>query len=428
MESAPAAQPGVPHARQRTILWMAEAVTLAHVARPLAGIRHLAASNWSSVLACDERFAQYVQRGASHVPLESIEPARFLDALQRGAPLYDAATLRRYVEADLRLFEKVRPDLVIGDFRLSLSVSARIAKLPYATLASAYWSPYYRPKPWPVPELPFTRFLPHLVSELMFRSARPLAFALHARPLNDVRRAFGLPSLGTDLRRTYTDADHVLYTDLPELFPIERLPSSHRFVGPALWEPSSRFPDDTELPTDRPLVYVTLGSSGAAALLPSIISALAALPVAAMVATAGRIQLDAVAGNIQLADMLPGIEAAARADLVICNGGSLTGYQALSAGTPVLGIASNLDQFLNMQAIENAGAGRTLRADRFSAASFATAVTQVLGDAGMRNGAARAEGWCKEHDMGDGLREFLATTFADTSARSASVDVAGMRG
>jgi hypothetical protein len=49
---------------------------------------------------------------------------------------------------------------------------------------------------------------------------------------------------------------------------------------------------------------------------------------------------------------LPGNQAAARADLVVCNGGSPTTFQALSEGVPVLGIPGNLDQFLNMHYLE----------------------------------------------------------------------------
>ena len=63
---------------------------------------------------------------------------------------------------------------------------------------------------------------------------------------------------------------------------------------------------------------------------------------------------------------------------MISNGGSTTGYQALATGTPVVGIASNLDQYLAMQAIERAGAGVLVKARQASAAIVAEAVNQVL--------------------------------------------------
>lgn len=394
----------------RKILWIAEAVTLAHIARPLAAHRGLGSQGWSSVIACDPRAKRYLDTfEGEYLPLASIESKQFLGALRDGRPVYDAPTLMRYVEGDLELLSDVKPDLVIGDFRLSLSVSARLARVPYATIASACWSPHYRPHDWPTPDLPLTRLLPLAAASALFRIARPAAFALHAGPMNAVRRKFGLPALGHDLRRAYTDADFVLYADLPELYPMTNLPSNHYFVGPALWEPALEFPARwASPPTDRPVIYVTLGSSGAGDLLPAIVAALGAMPITAMVATAGQIQIPTPPSHILVTEMLPGIEAAKRSKLVICNGGSLTCYQALSAGVPVIGIASNLDQFLNMQAIERVGAGLTLRADRFSREELEKAVHRALNDTGLRRRAAEVKTWCGEHVLASGIRVFLA--------------------
>jgi UDP:flavonoid glycosyltransferase YjiC (YdhE family) len=396
-------------ARVRRILWIAEGVTLAHIARPVAAHRSLDANDWSSIFACDPRRKKYLDGfEGEYVPLASIEPQQFLRALRDGSPLYDVPTLMRYVEADLALIGSVKPDLIIGDFRLSLSVSARLASVPYATIASACWSPYYQPGSWPTPELPITRLLPLPIARALFRLARPAAFALHSAPLNTVRRKFGLPTLGLDLRCVYTDADFVLYADLPELYPTSSLPPSHRFVGPPLWEPSAQIPDGwASRHADRPGIYVTLGSSGSATLLPAIVDTLGDLPVEAIVATAGQIQLSTPPPHILVTEMLPGIEVSKRSDLVICNGGGLTCYQALSAGVPVIGIASNLDQFLNMQAIERAGVGLTLRADRFSQKEFEGAVRKGLNDPGLRRRAGNARKWCESNTLSKGIRRFL---------------------
>jgi UDP:flavonoid glycosyltransferase YjiC (YdhE family) len=373
-------------AAPRRILLFAEAVTLAHVARPLCFARGLDRSRYRVAVAAAARAAPHIAaEGVEHIELDTVPPPVFLAALARGRPLYDAATLHRYVENDLALIEHFAPDLVVGDFRLSLSVSARLARVPYVTIGSAYWSPYYRPPRWPVPSLPLTRLLPIGLAQVLFNAARPLAFAAHCSPLNSVRRHYGLPPLPRDLRRVYTDADRVAYSDLPELFPMERLPAAHRFVGPALWEPAGALPPWwSEVPPARPSIYLTLGSSGEAALLPQIVEALSPLPVNLLVATAGAALSGATSANVFAAPYLPGLRAAARARLVVCNGGSLTAYQALAGGAPVLGIAGNLDQFLNMQALEQAGVGRTLRADRLKPVLLRGAVEALLADAPMR--------------------------------------------
>lgn len=369
-----------PDRSRKRILLFAEAVTLAHLARPLCFVRELDPKRYQTALACARHGASHAEAaGIERLDLDSIEPRRFLSALSRGRMPYDFETLQRYAEADLAAIERFAPDLIVGDFRLSLSVSARLARIPYVSIASAYWSPYYTPPCWPVPSLPLTRFLPIGIAQALFKLARPLAFAWQCGPLNRLRVRNGLPPLPRDLRFAYTDADHVAYSDLQELFPVDGLPATHRFLGPVLWEPSCPRPawwDD--VPADRPCVYLTLGSSGSGTLLPRLVDALASSPAALLVSSVGAALPERLPRHVFHAQYLPGLQAAQRSDLVICNGGSLTAYQALFGGAQVLGIASNLDQFLNMQGFERVNAGRTLRADRFSAARVRAEVDAVL--------------------------------------------------
>jgi UDP:flavonoid glycosyltransferase YjiC (YdhE family) len=391
---------------RRTLLWIAEAVTLAHVARPLAALRGAAHSAWRSIVAADARARQHVAAaGADFEPLTSIEPARFLQALAHGRPVYDEATLRAYVDADLALLSRVQPDLVIGDFRLSLSISARLAGVRYATLASACWSPAYEPAAWPVPALSLTKAVPLPVAATLFGCARPIAFRRHAAPMNRVRRAFGLAPLQGDVRNVYTDADDVLYADLPELFPLS-LPPRHRFVGPPLWEPHGAEAPMWPAFDSAPRLYVTLGSSGASSLLPAIVAALGTMNVTAVVATAHG-ATPATPANVVARDFVPGLAAARGAHAVVCNGGTLGCYQALAAGVPVVGIASNLEQFLTMQAVERAGAGVLVRADRFSAAALRAGVERALHDAALRTGAKRAAQWCATHPLDETIARYL---------------------
>jgi UDP:flavonoid glycosyltransferase YjiC (YdhE family) len=371
---------------RKRILFVAEAVTLAHVARPLALAQGLDPQRYEVHFACASGYEFcFSDSRLQHWPLHSISSRQFLHALAHGKPVYEETTLAHYVADDLQLLDSLRPDVVVGDFRLSLSVSARLSKVPYVALVNAYWSPYVR-QHYVVPALPLSRYLPLPLANALFLLARPLAFAAHARPLNQVRRTFGLPPLPPDLRHTYTDADHTLYPDIPELFPANDLPEHHHYIGPVIWSPPMAPPHwwDT-LPPGKPIVYVTLGSSGQGRLLPLALAALAPLELTVLAATAGNVNVDWVPPNARVAPFLPGEAAARRAALVICNGGSPTSQQALAAGVPVLGVAGNLDQFLNMHAIVRAGAGALLRADRLTEVRLRQAVRVLL-----ENGAAGA--------------------------------------
>ncbi len=364
---------------KKRILFFAEAVTLAHVARPVVLAQALNPDLYEVYLAWDPRYKKlFPDLPFSQRTIHSIPSDRFINALAKGKPLYDTKTLRDYVTEDLAVIEDIRPDLIVGDFRLSLAVSAPLSGAPYVAISNAYWSPYAK-QHYPVPELRITKTLGIAVAQTIFGVARPTAFALHTIPLNRVRREHGLPHLGWDLRRVYTWANHTLYADVPGLIPTPNLPTHHRYIGPILWSPRVPPPDWwSKLTPDKPVIYVTLGSSGRSDLLPALFSALATMPVTVIAATAGRMKIDTNPDNVFLAEYLPGDAAVARAQLVICNGGSPTTQQALAQAKPVLGIPSNLDQHLNMQAVQRTGAGKLIRSEHATAQNIHQAVARML--------------------------------------------------
>lgn len=370
----------------------AEAVTLAHVARPIALARALDPRHYEIIIACDRRYAGFTGDGHwAQAELKSIPSSQFLGALSRGSPVYDLETLSAYVEDDARVIDTIRPDVVVGDFRLSLSVSARKAGVPYMAIANAYWSPLYQGQ-IPLPVLPMTRVLPISMASVLFGAAQPLAFAIHCRPMNQLRARHGLPSIGYNLRKVYTDSDHVLVPDVQELHPLPVAAlATHTYLGPLLWSPRVSLPSWWDEPSDssHPIVYVALGSSGSSEALIAVLRALESLPVRVIASTAGADDSIDVPKNARVAPYLPGDAATSRADLVICNGGSMTTQQALDAGVPVIGIASNMDQFFNMAPIQAQGAGITLRADRLSAKAIQVACEKLIATRRSGGGATQ---------------------------------------
>jgi len=375
------------HRRRPRLLFVAEAVTLAHAGRLMA-LASALADDCDVCFACDPRYdAQLGEPALSRRSIATIPGDRFLTALANGSPFYDAETLADYVEEDRELIADFEPDAVIGDFRLSLDISARLSKTPYLNVTNGYWSPYATLR-YPVPELPFVRMTGVPAAQWLFDRAWPLFSARHSLPYNKVRQWYGLPRNGFDTRDVYTGGTYSLYADIPELIPMRKLPSHHRFIGPVLWSPVEPQPNWwTDLSRDRPIVYVTLGSSGQCDLLGEILAGLAPLPVTVIAATAGRVTPGDIPSNARLADFLPGDAAAAKASLVISNGGSATGYQALAAGVPVLGIASNMDQFLYTSLVARAGAGLLLRAGRARAATVRAAAASILQAAAFKTRA-----------------------------------------
>ncbi|HEY8946785.1 MAG TPA: nucleotide disphospho-sugar-binding domain-containing protein [Polyangiaceae bacterium] len=372
----------------KRILFVTENVTLAQVVRLVALARelnphryevHFACGSFPAIAFADVNFACW--------PLPTLDGPDALARLERGQRIYETKVLSRYVEAELELMDRIRPDLVIGDFRLSLGVSTALAKRPLATLINAYWSPFAVRHAFPVPDHPMVKLVGLELATRYFPLAMPKVFAHFAAPVNALRRRHGLPPIG-GLLEVLTHGDYTLYPDVEELCPTARLPSTHRYLGAIEWSPRLPLPACLEeLDRRLPLVYVTLGSSGKLDALTPVLDALAELPVNGLLATAGRSRPQALPDNVRAAEFVPGALAARAATFVVTNGGSSTGYQALAAGKPVLGVASNLDQYLAMEAIERAGAGVLVRAGSANRTNVREAMQTLLNS---REHAARA--------------------------------------
>jgi UDP:flavonoid glycosyltransferase YjiC (YdhE family) len=321
--------------------------------------------------------------------IESQSPRHTLARVTRGQRPWDADMLERYVTSDLRLIEEIRPDLVLGDFRQSLAVSAPLSGTPCASLINAYWSPFAVRGAFPIPEHPLVRLLGVKQIARRYDIALPLVFQHFARPINAVRRRHGLEPLG-GLLETLTFGDHILYPDIPELAPTSDLPPSHHYLGTLSWSPRAALPDFWErMDHDKPLVYVTLGSSGDLRAIEAVLAAARGLPVTMLVASAGRPMPQVVPDGVWVTDFVPGDIVARRAALVICNGGSTTGYQALEQGTPVLGLPSNFDQYLAAETMVRAGAALYVRSSEATEASVRAAIERLLLEERFRVSAQR---------------------------------------
>lgn len=375
---------------KKRILFVTENVTLAQVVRSVVLARSLDPSRWEVHFAAAS-FDPLVFAGTSFVqhPIFSLPKADVDAAIASGKRIYELDVLTRYVAEERALLERIRPDLVVGDLRFSLHTSAELTGVPYANLIDAFWSPHAVRERFPLPEHPIVRMVGVEKAERYFPMALPQVFSHFAKPVNQLRKRHKLAEVGS-LLPMITAGDYTLFPETPSLVPMSGSPSHHVFIGPVLWAPAITPPPFwASVPDDRPLVYVTMGSSGQVDVLPRVLEGLAALQATVVVSTAGRYPMSRLPKNVLAADMLPGDVMARRADVVVCNGGASTAYQALAEGKPVVGIPYNLDQYLAMTAIAHSGAGVLLRAGTLTAAGVREATARALTDAPLRAAAKR---------------------------------------
>jgi UDP:flavonoid glycosyltransferase YjiC (YdhE family) len=198
-------------------------------------------------------------------------------------------------------------------------------------------------------------------------------------PINIAAMNHGLPPVGPGVRETFCAGDYVIHPDIPDLYQLRPLPAGHQCIGPLNWSPEIPPPIWwNEVPDDKPIVYVNLGSSGEPASLDAIIAALMELPVTVMVATTNRRTIASVPGKVFVAEYLQGEAAAARSHLMINNAGASSGYQALAAGVPFLGIPSNADQLVFMRCMTRTGAGICILENDVTSAAVKDAIAHML--------------------------------------------------
>jgi UDP:flavonoid glycosyltransferase YjiC (YdhE family) len=366
----------------RRVLFVSEAVTLAQVVRLATLARILDPARYQVHFAA-AHFDEMIFAGTAFVRhrIHSLAAETVAARVASGRRIYGRRLLSRYADEERSLLRALRPSLVVGDLRLSLSVSAAVERVPYAALINAYWSPHALRRELPLPDHPIVTLLGVQLAARYFPKARPVVFRHFARPVNALRARHGLSSLGS-LADVLTHGDHVLFPDVPALVPTRNLPPHQQYLGPVLWSPPVPLPPWWGAPDPhRPTIYVTLGSSGRVERLPLVVEVAAQLGYQVLVATAGRsAKLGAVPRHVYVADYLPGHLAARRAALIVSNGGSTTGYQALAEGRPVLGIAANLDQHLAMTAIQEAGAGLLVRAGTLARKPLAAALERLISE------------------------------------------------
>ena len=398
-------------AARKRILFVVENTTLSQVVRLLVLARALDTQRYEVHFASSEFDPMIFGRTSFQKwQLFTMDKKTFLSAAERGTSFYTEKLLRRYVAADRQLIEAVKPDIVIGDARFSLAVSAPVCRVPYAALINAYWSPFAVRDSFPLPDHFMVRLLGEKIAARYFPKALPAIFARFARPFNRVRREYGLPAVGS-LPEMLTWGNFTLHPDAAELILLKNYPDTHLFLGPVPWSPDMATPSWwNEIDGSRPFIYVNLGSSGKVTLLPAILNGLRDLPVTILAATGGRYAAAGADGNVHAAEFLPGDIAARRSAMVICNGGAGTAYQALNEGAPVLGIPTNFDQYLAMTAIEKAGCGILLRSGSLTAEKIRQAVSRMLEKTAYREAAQSMKHIFSRYNAVDRFSSFLEKT------------------
>ena len=364
----------------KKILFIGDGITLSHVVRLLMLSETLDSQQWEIHFAVpagfDFLFSSKHSHFKRHQLKQTVPGSVFNEALYQGKLPFDHKILKRYLHEDLLLIKHVQPDIILSDFRLTAPTAASILGVPLMNLNNAHWDPGVTLHK-PIPNMPLSRRFKPVFSQALFDLAWPWIEKAQLKAINPLRQRFQLP-LYPSLQDWYCDGDLRLYADTPFFYQdFDLSPQSH-FLGPLSFSPDFGLPET--LNKTKKTVYFGMGSSGNQNVIQGITNILGEVPgLQVIFATAGKpLQIKHVPNNFLVQDFVSGAQACAVADLVVGHGGSAVLAQAFSEGKPVLGLPSNLDQFLSMSLASQKGLGLLLRTENFNAKHFRNALNTLL--------------------------------------------------
>jgi UDP:flavonoid glycosyltransferase YjiC (YdhE family) len=209
--------------------------------------------------------------------------------------------------------------------------------------------------------------------------------------------------------------DLTVVNDLPEFYSGLNIPSDYRITGPLYSqpEPDERVGEEIERIFQKnggkTKIFCTMGSSGSKESLLEAVKAVASLPedrfcAVVLVPQAVCSMKDAerfAAGhaNLYLTDrFVPAKLVSAMADLVVSHGGQGTVQTAMAGGTPIVGVAMQPEQQINLDHVVQSGAAVRIPLPRWNARNIRSAVLRVAGDPDFHRNAQKLQKLMEQSD------------------------------
>jgi len=352
---------------------------LAHVTRPLEIAKCLRTMGYTVAFAGNGDYMRLpTEEGFEVIPLVTVDPKIVLDRARKGRlDIYNYDLLKEHISEETSLYKAYKPDLILGDYRMTLRTSCLLNNIPLVMIKNAMWTDYYSIKLRTPESSILTKLFGRKLVDPIIPYIANFIFSYDIRVFNKLHKELGLRRLNNI--HNVIEGDINLLADLPDYAPTDHLPQDHIYIGPIVWEPTVAFPERLKsLDPNRPTIYFTMGSTGFPKFFERAKEIFGTSDYQCIVTTAGMVQLSSVPDNFYVFDYLPGSKVMEISDVVVCHGGNGTLYQALIAGTPIIGIPTFGDQEYNLDRIVSLGTGISLSETNFKPADLSNAVNEIL--------------------------------------------------
>ena len=315
-----------------------------------------------------------------------------------------------------QITQAFQPSVVVaGPLTFAAQLFCEWQALPWAVLSpmTHFMSPSLHAPPAGFPRVETMPAALRLPYRLGLRGAIYAATALMAPwrfTLNRYRRQLGLPPHADPLSPHVVAPSLLIHTCSREYdYNRPDLPPQVHYVGPSVWDRPVGWQVPswlTELPPNKPLVYVSLGTvfNTRLSVFRKIIRALGQLDVFGLIATGPGCPpnlFSAVPPNVRIESYIPQTalqaEPRTRPALIISHGGVNTVLTALSDGIPLLCIPLGADQPDNAQRCVDTGAGLRLDRRLLTTARLKRAIHTLLSQATFTRRAEQIQRTLRRH-------------------------------
>lgn len=304
------------------------------------------------------------------------------------------ASIEYFINEELKLFNKIKPDLIVDIFRPTIYISCKIAHLPRVHIANSILTKYYHGK-LSIPETHWLSNIPlHSYLDTWTPTFAGMFYKNWMKPYNKVLKRHNLLPV-KHLFDLYEGTQTILM-DAKEFATIRNAPNTFHQVGPLVHDITNELPSwYDKLKTNNELViYVSMGSTGT--LIPKIVNDLTVIfkdrkKVQIVANSTLIVPLDAFPqnSNVFIAEFLPAKAILEKSDVIITHGGRGTIYHALQNGVPIIGIPHQAEQEWNLNRVEELGLGIKLSKKKYCRKNLESAINKILSDPKYKINAMR---------------------------------------
>lgn len=358
----------------KTVVFMPIGLGLAHCGRLIMIARELKKSGVNIIFGAGTDAISLLKReGMQFLEIPEFTKDVYDKKMKNSNPfVYTSEIIEEFVTAELNLYRKIKPDLIVYDARFTAKISAEIAGIRTVSVVNANMTPYYdfSKVKFPFNTL-FAKFLPEQMIRLLNKNyGQKLMRQIGPKIIQAILIGAMINLFPTLIKLGYKIGknpyqlilgDITLLTDIPEYRPMKKLPANVKAVGPIFWDGGCKLPTWTEkVKKNKNIIYITAGGTGDKNIFIKLLKYLEKSGYTIIATTGNTLNPEEVKvkyPNLFVTDYLPGEFILSRAKIIIFPGGNSSCYQALNFGVPQVLIPMHVDQEDNANQLERLGTG-----------------------------------------------------------------------